>query len=79
MLDSDVKVPAALNLPFGQLFFGFPIVPYTPPDEPQAQSPTADVRSLVVLVGFRDLTLAIAATQRICWYGQHPQWSPSPI
>jgi ubiquitin fusion degradation protein 1 len=30
-LDSDVKVPAALNLPPGKLFFGFTIVPYKPP------------------------------------------------
>ncbi|KAF8485621.1 ubiquitin fusion degradation protein I [Gautieria morchelliformis] len=29
-LDSDVKVPAALNLPPGKLFFGFTIVPYKP-------------------------------------------------
>ncbi|KAL4077147.1 ubiquitin fusion degradation protein UFD1-domain-containing protein [Scleroderma yunnanense] len=28
-LESDAKVPAALNLPFGKLFFGFKIVPYT--------------------------------------------------
>jgi ubiquitin fusion degradation protein 1 len=36
MLESDVKVPAALNLPFGQLFFGFHVAPYTPPPEPDA-------------------------------------------
>ncbi|KIM49341.1 hypothetical protein M413DRAFT_438526 [Hebeloma cylindrosporum] len=30
-LESDVKVPAALNLPFGQLFFGFNVAAYTPP------------------------------------------------
>ncbi|KAG5653838.1 hypothetical protein H0H81_010111 [Sphagnurus paluster] len=29
--ESDQKVPAALNLPFGQLFFGFNVTPYTPP------------------------------------------------
>ncbi|KAF9469156.1 ubiquitin fusion degradation protein I [Collybia nuda] len=29
--ESDVKVPAVLNLPFGQLFFGFHVTPYTPP------------------------------------------------
>ncbi|KAJ3725835.1 ubiquitin fusion degradation protein UFD1-domain-containing protein [Lentinula raphanica] len=27
-LEEDVKVPAALNLPFGQLFFGYNITPY---------------------------------------------------
>jgi ubiquitin fusion degradation protein 1 len=31
--DTDAKVPAALNLPVGQLFFGFNVVPYTPPGE----------------------------------------------
>ncbi|KAH7889420.1 UFD1-domain-containing protein [Phlebopus sp. FC_14] len=30
-LESDVKVPAALNLPFGKLFFGFNVVPYVSP------------------------------------------------
>lgn len=30
-LDSDIKVPAALNLPFGKLFFGFNVTAYTPP------------------------------------------------
>ncbi|KIK57707.1 hypothetical protein GYMLUDRAFT_246701 [Collybiopsis luxurians FD-317 M1] len=30
-LDTNSKVPAALNLPFGQLFFGFNIAPYVPP------------------------------------------------
>ncbi|KAG6898343.1 hypothetical protein C0992_009018 [Termitomyces sp. T32_za158] len=29
--ESDQKVPAALNLPFGHLFFGFNVVPYVPP------------------------------------------------
>ncbi|KZO97810.1 UFD1-domain-containing protein [Calocera viscosa TUFC12733] len=30
-VDADRKVPAALNLPFGKLFFGFPIVPLKTP------------------------------------------------
>ncbi|KAF6764061.1 ubiquitin fusion degradation protein UFD1-domain-containing protein [Ephemerocybe angulata] len=30
-LETGAKVPAALNLPFGQLFFGFNITPYQPP------------------------------------------------
>lgn len=38
-LDSDVKVPAVLNLPFGKLFFGFNVAAYTPP--PAAASPSA--------------------------------------
>ncbi|KAG6866997.1 hypothetical protein C0991_003913 [Blastosporella zonata] len=31
--ESDQKVPAALNLPFGQLFFGFNVTPFVPPPE----------------------------------------------
>ncbi|KIM62130.1 hypothetical protein SCLCIDRAFT_15957 [Scleroderma citrinum Foug A] len=38
-LEADGKVPAALNLPFGKLFFGFKAVPYNPP-EPAVQSPS---------------------------------------
>ncbi|KAJ4487847.1 ubiquitin fusion degradation protein UFD1-domain-containing protein [Lentinula aciculospora] len=30
-IEDNAKVPAALNLPFGQLFFGFNITPYVPP------------------------------------------------
>ncbi|KAJ7774937.1 ubiquitin fusion degradation protein I [Mycena metata] len=41
-LESDVKVPAALNLPFGQLFFGFNVTPYVPPPAaPAPPSPSA--------------------------------------
>ncbi|KAJ7271878.1 ubiquitin fusion degradation protein I [Mycena haematopus] len=41
-LESDVKVPAALNLPFGQLFFGFNVTQYTPPPAvPTPPSPSA--------------------------------------
>jgi len=42
-LPSDVKVPAALTLPFGQLFFGFNVTAYTPPppSEPPSSSPSA--------------------------------------
>ncbi|CCM00481.1 uncharacterized protein FIBRA_02515 [Fibroporia radiculosa] len=32
-LDSEVSVPAPLNIPFGKLFFGFNIPPYVPPKE----------------------------------------------
>ncbi|KAF7294846.1 Ubiquitin fusion degradation protein 1 [Mycena indigotica] len=42
-LESDVKVPAALNLPFGQLFFGFNVATYVPPPEPaQPSSPSPE-------------------------------------
>lgn len=43
-LESDVKVPASLNLPFGKLFFGFAVVPYQPaapadtPGSPESSS-----------------------------------------
>ncbi|EEB91070.1 hypothetical protein MPER_10637, partial [Moniliophthora perniciosa FA553] len=30
-LDTETKVPAALNLPFGKLFFGFNVATYVPP------------------------------------------------
>ncbi|KAF8921138.1 ubiquitin fusion degradation protein UFD1-domain-containing protein [Mucidula mucida] len=43
-LENDVKVPAALNLPFGKLFFGFNITPYTPPapvETPGSPNPSA--------------------------------------
>ncbi|KAF8911012.1 ubiquitin fusion degradation protein I [Gymnopilus junonius] len=40
-LESDVKVPAALNLPFGQLFFGFNVQTYTPPEPTAPKSPPA--------------------------------------
>ncbi|KAF8136734.1 UFD1-domain-containing protein [Boletus edulis] len=39
MLESEVKVPAPLNLPFGKLFFGFNAVPYTPPEPKSPVSP----------------------------------------
>ncbi|KAF8557276.1 UFD1-domain-containing protein [Imleria badia] len=39
MMESEVKVPVALNLPFGKLFFGFNVVPYTPPEPKQPTSP----------------------------------------
>ncbi|KAF5377029.1 hypothetical protein D9757_007686 [Collybiopsis confluens] len=40
-LENNAKVPAALNLPFGQLFFGFNITPYVPPaaEEESPSSP----------------------------------------
>ncbi|KAJ7285741.1 ubiquitin fusion degradation protein UFD1-domain-containing protein [Mycena rebaudengoi] len=41
-LEGGVKVPAALNLPFGQLFFGFNVAPYVPPPSaPVPGSPSA--------------------------------------
>ncbi|KAK7054777.1 ubiquitin fusion degradation protein [Paramarasmius palmivorus] len=37
-LETETKVPAALNLPFGKLFFGFNVATYVPP---VANSPTS--------------------------------------
>ncbi|KAF7778649.1 hypothetical protein Agabi119p4_2994 [Agaricus bisporus var. burnettii] len=44
MLESEAKVPAALNLPFGHLFFGFNVAQYTPPSPPPG-SPTLGSQS----------------------------------
>lgn len=38
-LDGDVYVPAPLNLPFGQLFFGFKVQTYVPPSQDSSGSP----------------------------------------
>jgi ubiquitin fusion degradation protein 1 len=40
-LESDIKVPAPLNLPFGKLFFGFKVAAYTPPAPTSPGSPGA--------------------------------------
>ena len=52
--DSDVKVPAALNLPFGQLFFGFKVAPYTPAETSTSPSspgiPTQVTQFLILLI-----------------------------
>ncbi|KAI9508278.1 ubiquitin fusion degradation protein I [Russula earlei] len=39
-LENDGKNPAALNLPFGKLFFGFNIPPYVPPPAPEDDEST---------------------------------------
>jgi ubiquitin fusion degradation protein 1 len=60
-LESDIKVPAALNLPFGQLFFGFRVTAYTPPptttssDSPAPPEPTSFSGPGHALSGRRDL------------------------
>ncbi|KJA27115.1 hypothetical protein HYPSUDRAFT_132045 [Hypholoma sublateritium FD-334 SS-4] len=49
-LESEVKVPAALNLPYGQLFFGFNVATYVPPvvapGSPQS-GPQVDIHSFM--------------------------------
>lgn len=50
MLESEIKVPAALNLPFGQLFFGFNVTPYTPPSPPSGSPVLAPQVCLIVNV-----------------------------
>ncbi|KZT09670.1 UFD1-domain-containing protein [Laetiporus sulphureus 93-53] len=37
-LESEVSAPAPLNLPFGKLFFGFNVPPYTPPESKSGDS-----------------------------------------
>lgn len=32
MLEEGRQVPAALNLPFGKLFFGYTVIPYKAPE-----------------------------------------------
>jgi ubiquitin fusion degradation protein 1 len=42
-IESNVKVPAALNLPFGQLFFGFNVTAYTPPQPSPGPSQSSPI------------------------------------
>ncbi|KAF5381047.1 hypothetical protein D9615_004032 [Tricholomella constricta] len=49
--ESDQKVPAALNLPFGQLFFGFNVTPYTPPTAASPGSPEISAQEPPTFVG----------------------------
>ncbi|KAF8077860.1 ubiquitin fusion degradation protein UFD1-domain-containing protein [Lyophyllum atratum] len=49
--ESEQKVPAALNLPFGQLFFGFNIPPYTPPTVASPGSPEISPQSPPTFAG----------------------------
>ncbi|KXN86916.1 Ubiquitin fusion degradation protein 1, partial [Leucoagaricus sp. SymC.cos] len=56
MLESEIKVPAALNLPFGQLFFGFNVTEYTPPSPPPG-SPEPGSRSPLQSFGGAGQTL----------------------
>ncbi|THH27490.1 hypothetical protein EUX98_g6688 [Antrodiella citrinella] len=37
--ENDVTVPGPLNLPFGHLFFGYPLTPYQPPEVKPEDSP----------------------------------------
>jgi len=46
-IEEESKVPAALNLPFGKLFFGFNVVPYTPPQAKPPSSPSVPPTSTV--------------------------------
>jgi ubiquitin fusion degradation protein 1 len=51
-LEPGVKVPAALNLPFGQMFFGFNVTAYTPPsptDPPESPEQVIKILSVTCL------------------------------
>jgi hypothetical protein len=73
-LESDVKVPAALNLPFGQLFFGFNVAAYTPlepapgsPESiPQVTRSKSSLRRVELLILYR---LVVASC--LLGFGQH--------
>jgi len=49
MLESAAKVPAALNIPFGQLFFGFKVKEYIAPS-PTPGSPELDSKVGYILI-----------------------------
>jgi ubiquitin fusion degradation protein 1 len=51
-IESNVKVPAALNLPFGQLFFGFNVTAYTPPQPSSDPSEPSQVETSFFLTYF---------------------------
>ena len=54
-IESNVKVPAALNLPFGQLFFGFNVTTYTPPQsspDPSAEPSEVETFSFNIFLNF---------------------------
>lgn len=79
--EADVKVPAALNLPFGKLFFGFNVVSYTPP-EPKAPSspgsPPPPVVSLNIVPPQIDLTIPSALFLRFRQYPHGPASHVTP-
>lgn len=73
MLESEAKVPAALNLPFGKLFFGFNVVPYTPPESKQPTSPSPPSASVrVVLTSLYPLTF-VSILGNLHRYWKHAQ------
>lgn len=57
MLETEVKVPAALNIPFGKLFFGFNVVPYVAP-EPKAPTTAGPSSPPPVRAMYRRVSLA---------------------
>jgi ubiquitin fusion degradation protein 1 len=77
--EADVKVPAALNLPFGKLFFGFNVVAYTPPEIKAPSSPGSSPPSAVslnIVLPQIDLTIPSALFLR---FGQYPHGPASHI
>lgn len=57
-IESNVKVPAALNLPFGQLFFGFNVTTYTPPQpSPGPSTEPSEVETFFLIHFLTSLTI----------------------
>ncbi len=54
-LDQGRQVPAALNLPFGKLFFGYPVVPFKAPETESSGGPATSSASSQVGPNFSRL------------------------
>lgn len=69
-LDNEGKVPAALNLPFGQLFFGFHVTPYTPPAAPAPGSPDQESHVRICILNVDLPHLAINFSHHLLFRGR---------
>jgi ubiquitin fusion degradation protein 1 len=48
-MNVETSAPAPLNLPFGKLFFGYNITPYTPPERKEEKSNVCFLTDFVML------------------------------
>jgi len=78
-IEAEVKVPAALNLPFGKLFFGFSVVPYTPPEQKPPSSPTASPTSAVSWRKFLLKRILIISSAFFLGFGKYAHGQASHI